>query len=418
MAYTYATFQSALALYMAIPQANVTTPNFVAALPSIIDYAEQRCYRELDLLSARQNFYGTLTPGEASFDITTVGHSTLGPPGPPQFLTATASFTPPSTAIAMPPNPGTIVAGMSVVDSTAGVTLGTVLTYGPLTTSLTSNAPWSPGDFDITFSGTDFSIIPGMTVSDQTSAQPIGVVGSFERGNALTLAAPALNGSAGLTDVVTFTSSPNHVLVLTSTLAAPSRGSSDLLQFPGFQTSTPGPLPLTIERCRILPAGATIPPPPGSLTSAIPCSPVSPEWLDAVYGPGSDAGVPVWFARPSQNFLDFGPPPNQAYKVALFGMYRPVPLYSASPADGTQTTFLTTFFPDLFLAAAMINAAGYQKNFGAMMDDPKMAQSWEAQFNLLLPSAKTEEMRKRFHGWQADTAESNPPPTPMPQPGG
>jgi hypothetical protein len=260
MSYTYASFQSALALYMAIPQANVATPNFVLALPSIIDYAEQRCYRELDLLQARASWYGTLTPASPAFKLST---------------------------------------GISY----------------PLTTDL--------------------------------------------------------------------------------------------------------PLPLTVERVRILmPTTVPIPPTPGAVTSAVPCTPTSAEFLDAIYGFGSTAGVPVWFSHTSQDFLDFGPPPDQAYVVALFGMYRPFPLYSASPNDGTQTTFLTSFFPDLFLAAAMINAAGYQKNFGAMMDDPKMAQSWETQFNLLLPSAKAEEMRKRFHGWQATTAETNPPPTPQPQPGG
>jgi hypothetical protein len=259
MAYTYASFQQALALFMAIPQANVATPNFVAALPSIIDYAEQRCYRELDLLAARANWYGALTPGVPAFQIST------------------------------------------------GITY-------PLPASL-----------------------PG---------------------------------------------------------------------------------PITIERLRILPAGTAVPPVWSTVASAPACAPVSAEYLDAVHGPGSTPGLPRRFAHTSQDFLDLGPVPDQAYVAALFGMYRPFPLYSAPPNDGTQTTFLSSLLPDLFLAAAMVEAAGYQKNFGAQMDDPRMAQSWETQFNLLLPSAKSEEMRKRFHGWQANTSETNPPPTPQPVPGG
>lgn len=259
MSYTYDSFQAALALYMAIPQANVSSPNFVAALPSIIDYAEQRCYRELDLLAARADWFGVLTPLSPSFPL-------------------------------------------------SGITY-------PLAADL--------------------------------------------------------------------------------------------------------PPPLTIERARILlPVGITPPLNPTLVEGAIPCSPVSPEWLDAVYGPGADPGVPLWYSHTSQNYLDFGPPPDQSYTLALFGMYRPFPLYSAPPADGTQTTFLTSLLPDLFLAAAMINAAGYQKNFGAAMDDPRAAMSWETQFQALLPSAKSEEMRKRFHGWQANTAEASPPPTPQPVPGG
>jgi hypothetical protein len=257
--YTYLSFQQALALYMAIPQSNIATPNFVAALPSIIDYAEQRCYRELDLLAARGNWFGPMTPSAPGFQIST------------------------------------------------GVTY-------PLTTNL--------------------------------------------------------------------------------------------------------PLPITIERARILPAGISLPPVWTSVASAQPCMPVSPEFLDAVFGPGSTPGTPVFFSHTAQDFLDFGPIPDQAYMLALFGEYRPFPLYSAQPNDGSQVTFLTTYVPDLFLAAAMINAAGYQKNFGAQADDPKMAQSWETQFQSLSQSVQKEEMRKRFHGWQAGTAESSPPPTPQPVPGG
>jgi hypothetical protein len=260
MSYNYTTFQEALALYMAIPNANIATPNFVAALPSIIDYAEQRCYRELDLLAARGQWFGFLAPLSPVFNLAT----------------------------------------------------------------------------------------------DITSPDPTAL-----------------------------------------------------------------PSPVTVERVRILtPIDVVIPPTAGTLTGAAPCIPTSPEYLDAVFGPGSTAGFPVRFSHTTQDILEFGPVPDLAYPIAVFGMYRPFPLYSAPPNDGSQTTFLTSLLPDLFLAAAMINASGYQKNFGAQMDDPKMAMSWETQFGSLLPSAKSEEMRKRFHGWQADTAETNPPPTPMPQPGG
>ena len=139
MSYTYDSFQAALALYMAIPQANVSSPNFVAALPSIIDYAEQRCYRELDLLAARADWFGVLTPLSPSFPL-------------------------------------------------SGITY-------PLAADL--------------------------------------------------------------------------------------------------------PPPLTIERARILlPVGITPPLNPTLVEGAIPCSPVSPEWLDAVYGPGADPGVPLWYSQP------------------------------------------------------------------------------------------------------------------------
>ena len=62
MSYTYSSFQTALAQMMAIPNANTDSPNFVAILPTIIDYAEQRCYRDLDLLNATLTIDSALTP--------------------------------------------------------------------------------------------------------------------------------------------------------------------------------------------------------------------------------------------------------------------------------------------------------------------------------------------------------------------
>ena len=58
MAYTYSTFQTALAEMLAT---TTSDSNFTGILPSIIDYAEQRLYRELDLLSATQAQTATCT---------------------------------------------------------------------------------------------------------------------------------------------------------------------------------------------------------------------------------------------------------------------------------------------------------------------------------------------------------------------
>jgi hypothetical protein len=245
MSYTYNTFQSALALYMAIPQANVSTPNFVAALPTIIDYAEQRCYRDLDLLNAT--------------------------------LTITSSLTP-----------------LNRLQSLAPV---------PPSTSL-----------------------------------PLLILENV-----------------------------NLVLV-------------------------------TGERIQLFP--------------------ISREWIDSVYGGPQSAGEPVFYGMVDDQDIVLGPWPDQAYGCEFIGKFRPTPLYNAAPANGSQTTYLTSVLPDLFLACAMINAAGYQKNFGSMADDPKMAMSWEMQYQTLLATAKAEEMRKKQHGWMALTSQMSPPPTPPPPPPG
>ena len=61
------------------------------------------------------------------------------------------------------------------------------------------------------------------------------------------------------------------------------------------------------------------------------------------------------------------------------------------------STQLTNFFPDLFIAASMIFATGYQRDFGAQSDNPAQGQSWENQYDLLIKSALTEEARKKFN---------------------
>jgi hypothetical protein len=245
MSYTYSSFQSALALNMAIPNANVSSPNFVAILPTIIDYAEQRCYRELDLLNAT--------------------------------LTLTSAMTP--------------------------------------LTRLQSIAPVPP-----------------------STSLPLLVL-------------------------------ENVNIVLD-----------------------------TGERYQLYPT--------------------SREWIDSIYGGPQSAAEPMFYGMVDDQDIVLGPWPDQAYGCEFIGKFRPVPLYNAAPKDGTQTTYLTSVLPDLFLACAMISAAGYQKNFGAQADDPKMAMSWETQYQMLLPSAKAEEMRKKQHGWMALTSQQAPPPTPPPPPPG
>lgn len=65
MSYNYATFLSSLANMLVIP---ATDSNYLQALPNIIDDAEQRIYRELDLLSTVvRDTSGTLTANSRNF---------------------------------------------------------------------------------------------------------------------------------------------------------------------------------------------------------------------------------------------------------------------------------------------------------------------------------------------------------------
>lgn len=65
MALTYDTFVSSLANMLVIP---VDDANYLTSLPNVIDDAEQRLYRELDLLATIiRNTAGTLTPNSRNF---------------------------------------------------------------------------------------------------------------------------------------------------------------------------------------------------------------------------------------------------------------------------------------------------------------------------------------------------------------
>ena len=98
----------------------------------------------------------------------------------------------------------------------------------------------------------------------------------------------------------------------------------------------------------------------------------------------------------NDNTILFGPWPDQGYNVEIVGKYRPAPLYQGNVP--TNTTYLSTQLPDLFLAAAMVSATGYQKNYGAQADNPRDANSWLAEANKLLATAKMEDQRRKFHG--------------------
>lgn len=65
MALNYSSFTTSLANFLVIP---VTDPNFVSAIPNIIDDAEQRLYRELDLVdTVTSDASNSLTQGSRNF---------------------------------------------------------------------------------------------------------------------------------------------------------------------------------------------------------------------------------------------------------------------------------------------------------------------------------------------------------------
>jgi len=121
--------------------------------------------------------------------------------------------------------------------------------------------------------------------------------------------------------------------------------------------------------------------------------PVAREYIDAVWNSNINTGTPKVFAMLDQFTIILGPWPNNNYQVEVIGTIRPTPLSATN-----TTTFLTTYLPDLFVAASMIFASGYQRDFGSQADNPQQSASWELQYEKLFASANAEELRKKFSG--------------------
>lgn len=131
------------------------------------------------------------------------------------------------------------------------------------------------------------------------------------------------------------------------------------------------------------------------LSIRVPLTIQSRTFMNQVYGTGPTqagvTGVPEYFAMVTDQIIQVGPYPDKAYNVEIIGTARPVPISPSVP-----TGWITTYLPDLFLAAAMIQMSGYMRNFGSQADDPKMAQSWENVYVTLRDSAATEDAQRKY----------------------
>lgn len=137
----------------------------------------------------------------------------------------------------------------------------------------------------------------------------------------------------------------------------------------------------------ITPSSATIPD-NGTRNQLVP---TSRDVLDVLWPSTTGATLPTLYAMITDQQIIVGPAPDAAYTIECIGTIRPTPLSADNP-----TTFLTAYLPDLFISASMIFMSGYTKNFGSQADDPKMAQSWQSQYDLQFASANVESQRARY----------------------
>lgn len=128
-----------------------------------------------------------------------------------------------------------------------------------------------------------------------------------------------------------------------------------------------------------------------------PLTPISPEMMDSLYPSGQTVtAVPSFYAMRSPTTVLLGPAPNAAYTAEFIGIQRPAALSSAN-----SSTFLTTYCPDLLIAASMVFGSGYMRDFGSQGDNPQMSASWEGQYKSLFQSAAMEQARVKWYsgGW-------------------
>lgn len=148
-----------------------------------------------------------------------------------------------------------------------------------------------------------------------------------------------------------------------------------------------------------------------------PLLPTTQEWLQNVYSTSASNGPPQYFAMIGgdratggtvSNNVQFGPGADQAYMLTVFGTIR-MPSLASFATNGpaaTSTTFISTWLPDLLLQASMIFVMEFQRNFGAVSNDPAGGATYETQYQTLLAGAIGENARAKFWGagWSSEPA--------------
>lgn len=176
----------------------------------------------------------------------------------------------------------------------------------------------------------------------------------------------------------------------TSITATPSNRALNL-------ASTSLPCMVVEQVALFTPAGAT----PSSGTRVQYQGPVSLDFINMIWPAQSATQAPslystgYWAMADSQTVV-LAPTPDGSYVAGVTGVFRPAAMSSNNPS-----TYLGTYYPDLFLSACMVFGAAYQRDFGMSSEDPQKAMSWESHYQTEKQSAVEEEARRRGEstGW-------------------
>lgn len=126
----------------------------------------------------------------------------------------------------------------------------------------------------------------------------------------------------------------------------------------------------------------------------VPLTKVSRQAIDMLHPStvsGAVSDIPVKWAPLTDQIILLGPVAGATTQLVCVGEVLPETLSASNPE-----TWLSEWLGDLLLAAAMVHASGYMRNFGAQADNPQMAVSWKGVYDALLPAARSDEMRRKY----------------------
>lgn len=169
-----------------------------------------------------------------------------------------------------------------------------------------------------------------------------------------------------------------------------------------FSVSTAVGTFITVDQLNIITPAGTL----SSQGTRVPLTPASPEFINNAFPTSTATDVPEYYAMRSNSRVLLGPVPDGPYYAETIGIQRPAPLSAAN-----SSTILTQYIPDVFMAASLVFAFGYMRDFGGQTDNPQASQSWESQYQLLIKSATVEQFRAKHEaqGWTSQQ------PSPMAQ---
>jgi len=133
-----------------------------------------------------------------------------------------------------------------------------------------------------------------------------------------------------------------------------------------------------------------------------PCEMTSLDFIDMMFPneqPGT--GIPSYWAPKTDQILVFGQTPDQAYPLEITGIFRPTPI-----AYNNTSTYISLNYPQLLMSAIAVAWTGYQRDYGAQSEDPKLAVSWKQQYQDALAPAIQEEKRRR--GLSQESSKTSP----------